>query len=126
MVETMANIFISLLVIIELLVVNHFIPVKITAYSARACETDSTPNITASNKHVKVGYVALSRDLESDYNLRFGDKIHVYDIGTFEFQDRMHRRKKRQIDIFMHSTRKALKFGVQKGFIIINKKERRL
>ncbi len=120
----MINLFISLLVIIELLVVNRFVPVKMTAYSARACETDSTPNITASNKRVKEGYVALSRDLERDFNLRFGDKINVHGIGTFEFQDRMHKRKRRQIDIFMKSTKRALQFGVKKGFIVFKKTER--
>jgi len=118
-----ANLFISLLVILNAFAVNHFIPVKITAYSARVQETDSTPNITASNKRVRVGYVALSRDLERDFNLRFGDKIHIHKIGTFEFQDRMHRRKKRQVDIFMKSTRKALKFGVQKGLITFKKRK---
>lgn len=122
----MTNLFISLFIVIELIAVNHFVPVKITAYSARVQETDSTPNITASNKRVKEGYVALSRDIERDFGLRFGDKIHVHNIGTFEFQDRMHRRKRRQIDIFMRSTKKALRFGVQKGFVVFKKKERGL
>jgi len=120
----MTNIFISLFLIVEAFVFHHFIPVTLTAYSARVRETDSTPNITASNKRVKEGHVALSRDLERKFGLRFGDKINIHKIGIFEFQDRMHRRKKKQVDIFMKSTKMALKFGVKKGFIILKKKKR--
>ena len=42
--------------------------VTLTAYSARKCETDSTPTITASGKKVRPGIVALSRDMEAGDN----------------------------------------------------------
>jgi len=118
----MTHILIFALAAISLFESHTVLPVKMTAYSARVCETDSTPNITASNKRVKVGYIALSRDIEKDFRLRFGDKIYVKGVGVFEFQDRMHRRKKRQVDIFMHSTKRALKFGVKKGLILIERR----
>ena len=118
----MTHILMFTLAMIGMLESHAVLPVKMTAYSARACETDSTPNITASNKRVKEGYIALSRDIEKKFRLRFGDKVYVKGIGFFEFQDRMHRRKKRQIDIFMHSTKRALKFGVQKELILIEKR----
>ena len=99
--------------------------VKVTAYTARVCETDSTPTITASNKRVREGYVALSRDLEKRYNLRFGDRVLIKKIGIFEFQDRMHRRKKRQVDIYMNSLSKAKEFGVKRGELLIWKRGRK-
>ena len=91
--------------------------VTVTAYSAEVNQTDSTPHITASNKHVKEGYIALSRDLEKDLGLHFGDLILLEGgiYGIFEFQDRMHKRKKRQVDIFYYSTKKAIEFGVKKA-----------
>jgi len=98
--------------------------VKITAYTARVQETDSTPTITASNKRVKEGYVALSRDLERRYNLKFGDRIYLERYGIFEFQDRMHRRKRGQVDIYMSSLKRAKQFGVKSGQLLIWKRRR--
>lgn len=92
--------------------------VKMTAYTPTVEECDSTPFITASNKMVSVGYVALSRDLEEDFGYKFGDKVVIQGMGVFEFQDRMHARKKRQIDIFMWEKQEALKFGVRTGILV--------
>lgn len=111
----------SIFYCLTVIVTHTFIPVKVTAYSARMSETDSTPTITASNKKVKEGYIALSRDLEKRFKLKFGDKIYLSNIGVFEFQDRMHRRKRNQVDIFMKSTKKAKEFGVQKGMLIVKR-----
>lgn len=95
------------------------IPVTVTAYSADIAQTDSTPNITASNKKVAPGYVALSRDLEKDYGLKFGDMVHLDGFGTFEFQDRMHKRKTRQVDIFMEQKKDAVQFGIKRTILKI-------
>jgi len=97
------------------------IPVTITAYSPRKGETDSTPFITASNKRVREGIIALSRDLEEELELKFGDQIHIEGYGYFQFEDRMHKRKKKHVDIFMFETKRALKFGKQKGNLIIRR-----
>ena len=98
------------------------IPVTVTAYSPRICETDDSPTITASNKKVKEGYVALSRDIEKKYRLKFGDKVYLEGYGEYQFEDRMHRRKRKQVDIFMHSTKEALKHGRKKSILVIRKK----
>lgn len=100
------------------------IPVTVTAYNAEVAQTDSTPFITASNKRVREGIVALSRDLERDYGLTWGDKVYIIGIGEFEFQDRMNRRFKKRVDIFMWSKRRALKFGKKKAKLIIKWKEK--
>lgn len=101
---------------------NKFrIPVTITAYSSRECETDSTPDITASGKKVRSGMVALSRDLETSLGLKFGAHILLEDIGIFVFEDRMHKRKRLQVDIFMDKTEDALEWGVKEGIFVIGR-----
>jgi len=95
------------------------IPVKVTAYNPVRSQTDSSPHITASNKLVRLGMVALSRDLEREFGLMFGDTIYLDGIGSFVFEDRMHRRKRRQVDILMFNPIEARKFGVKKSYLFI-------
>jgi 3D (Asp-Asp-Asp) domain-containing protein len=97
------------------------IHVKLTAYNADPRQTDSTPTITASGKKVRHGYCALSRDLEAKYNLKFGDRIWVNGLGILRFEDRMHQRKRRQVDIFMWDYRNAIEFGIRHGKILLIK-----
>ena len=95
------------------------IPVKVTAYSATPQETDEDPYVTASGKRVRQGIVALSRDLEKKLMLKFGDQVILEGIGMFIFEDRMHIRKTRQVDLYMQSRQAALQFGVQTTLLII-------
>jgi len=95
------------------------IPVEVTAYTARPEETDDTPTITASGQQVRLGIVALSRDLEHEFGLQFGDMVEIEGLGVFEFQDRMNRRIKRGVDIFFNSYRKAIQFGRKNGTLIL-------
>ena len=95
---------------------NYQIPVTITAYSPHENQTDSTPFLTASQRHVREGYIALSRDLESEFGLKFGDSVHVNGV-EYEFQDRMHKRWTKRVDIFMWTKKEALEFGKQQGFM---------
>ncbi|UCD70671.1 MAG: 3D domain-containing protein [Syntrophobacterales bacterium] len=95
------------------------VPVKVTAYNPVRSQTDSSPHITASNKRVRVGMVALSRDLEREFGLTFGDTIHLNGIGSFVFEDRMHRRKRRHVDILMFNIMEARKFGVKNSHLIL-------
>lgn len=104
----------------------HFlgVPVTITAYNPVEAQTDTTPNITASNKEVRHGMIALSRDLEKDFGFEFGDLITIYNVGVFEFEDRMNKRWKRRVDILMKNKDDAKKFGEQKGWIILGIKKK--
>ncbi len=95
------------------------IPVKVTAYNPVGSQTDNSPLITASNKRVRVGMVALSRDLEREFGFRFGDTVHLHGIGRFVFEDRMHRRKRRQVDILMFNPGEARKFGVKRSYLFV-------
>ncbi len=93
------------------------VPVTITAYNPDRRQTDATPRITSSGSSPEDGVVALSRDLERFFGLEFGDRITIEGMGFFRFEDRMHSRKRRQVDIFMESLEKAKEFGRRKGWI---------
>ncbi len=97
-----------------------YIPVTITAYTPRPQECDGTPYTTAFMTKVREGIVGLSRDLEGDFNFKRGDEITLYGFGTFVFEDRMNKRWKRRVDIFMFSLERARCFGKKNSFIIIN------
>jgi len=84
--------------------------VKVTAYSARSEETDSTPFITAYNTKVRPGIIAVSRDLFSK-GWTFGKKVYIKSLGVFTIEDLMAKRKKNQIDVFIPETAKAVSFG---------------
>jgi 3D (Asp-Asp-Asp) domain-containing protein len=71
----------------------------------------------ASGKTVYRGAVALSRDLEADLGLRFGDLIEIDGLGLFTFEDRMHPRWRRTVDILFFSLESAKKFGIQDSFL---------
>ena len=83
--------------------------VAVTGYSSSPYETDSSPYITASGDWVQDGIVAanfLPFGTELKIPELFGDKV-------FVVQDRMHPRKRYQVDIWFPSREEALEFGAQ-------------
>lgn len=99
---------------------NHkTVPVKVTAYTL--FELKDSEGITASGKEPKVGYVAISRDLEKKHMLSFGDKVYLKGLGVFEIQDRTHFSKTNLIDIYMESYRRALEFGIRESEMVFRK-----
>ena len=87
----------------------------VTAYSSTPEETDATPFITASGERVRDGIVAtnfLSFNTRIQIPEFFGDKV-------FVVEDRMHRRKKGFIDIWMPTKELAQNFGIHFTEIII-------
>jgi 3D (Asp-Asp-Asp) domain-containing protein len=98
-------------------------PCHVTIYAyapVRRC-TDKTPHITASNQIVRPGIIAVSRDVERDLDMQFGDKVHIYGLGTFEFQDRMHKRYTRSVDVLLPTVKQCKKFGVKSGRLAVIK-----
>ena len=112
-------IFVTLLIPMVVFASDDIIEVTITAYTPSYKECDSDPHITSSNRRVKIGYVALSRDLEYKMKLGFGDIILI----PFEFQDRMNKRHKNRIDLFLWSKESAIKFGKRKIKVFVVRKE---
>jgi len=112
-------IFATLLIPMVVFASDDIIEVTVTAYTPSYKECDSDPHITSSNRRVRFGFVALSRDLEERLNCEFGDMILI----PFEFQDRMNKKCINRIDIFMWSKESAKKFGKRNTKVFIIKKE---
>ena len=86
-----------------------------TAYTSHGQQTDSTPFIAAWNNHIRPGMkmIAVSRDLLAYYGLRNGTKVHIGGLpGLYVVRDKMNKRYRRRIDIYMGlNRRKALNWG---------------
>jgi 3D (Asp-Asp-Asp) domain-containing protein len=95
--------------------------VTVSGYTSRTCETDSTPNITASMTSTRRGVIALSRDLIRRYTpgapFEFGDVVHLAGIGDFVVEDSMNERWTRRADIWFESIDEARHFGRRHGML---------
>jgi 3D (Asp-Asp-Asp) domain-containing protein len=88
--------------------------VKATAYNAVQRQTDRTPTICAWGDRIHPGVIAISRDLEKIFTRNTKIFVHLKTgVEQKIVKDRMHRRKKNQIDIFLPEYRTARKFGRQ-------------
>jgi len=104
---------------------SMMVPVTVTAYTSSRSETDGNPFETASLKKTKKGMIAVSRDIENQYNLKFGDMIYLVlnnvIRGPYEYQDRIDHRWSKRVDIYMKNKHDAIDFGKQKGGFVIKK-----
>ena len=86
--------------------------VTVTIYHADPKQTDNTPFITASGKHINSKnpqghrWIAVSRDLEK-YGFTFGACVLIKGIskeldGEWEVQDRMNKRWRKRIDLLVN------------------------
>jgi len=86
------------------------IKMVLTAYSSTPDQTDSTPFITASGKHVADGIIANNL-------LPFGTKLRIpqlYGNKIFTVEDRMNSHKgKLQADIWFATRNQAVNFGAK-------------
>jgi 3D (Asp-Asp-Asp) domain-containing protein len=89
--------------------------VTVTAYH----HCPGSRGITASGEHVKSGIIAVSRDLERDMNLGFGDRVLLHGFGVFEVQDRMAPRWHKKVDIYLDTQQKACRFGVRRYVVLV-------
>jgi 3D (Asp-Asp-Asp) domain-containing protein len=89
--------------------------VTVTAYH----HCPGSRGITASGRHVKVGMVAVSRDLERNLGLDFGDRILLHGMGVFNVQDRMASYWHKKVDIYMDYQWKARRFGVKRYVVLV-------
>ncbi|WP_458626519.1 3D domain-containing protein [Winogradskyella sp. PC D3.3] len=91
--------------------------VTATAYNSLAYQTNANPNITAFGDSLKPGlrYIAVSRDL-LDSGLVHNTKVKIQGFDSlFIVKDKMNRRYKKRIDIYMgNDVKKAKKWGKKK------------
>ena len=96
------------------------IKISVTAYTLKECYHNKGK--TASGEIVRTGIVAVSQDLERK-GLKLGTEIKISDMGTFIVKDRTSRRNRGNVDIYMPSYNKALRFGRQKYAFVQNREE---
>ena len=90
--------------------------VRATAYNADPQQTDDTPDVCAWGDKIRPGIIAISRDLEKS-GLTRGKEVHIEGIGKVVVMDRMHHRKRNQIDLYMENHEDAVEFGVKELII---------
>jgi len=91
--------------------------VTITAYSSSVDQTDSTPHQTADMSTVRVGLIAVSRDLLDELGLVMGERVFIPGYGMFEIRDKMNKRYRRRVDIWMADRTAAELHGVKQGLL---------
>lgn len=87
------------------------INVRATAYNSVGWQTDGNPNLTAYGDTLKPGMkcIAVSRDLIR-MGLRHNTPVKIQGFdGIYYVKDKLHPRKRRQIDIYMGTDVKAAK-----------------
>lgn len=93
---------------------KHVLRVTSSAYTSCIRETDSTPYLAAWNNRLKPGMksIAVSRDLLK-MGLTNGSIVTIDGIkGNYKVLDKMHKRWKKKIDIYMGcDLKKARKWG---------------
>lgn len=100
--------------------ITNTLKVTATAYNSFAYQTNSNPNITAFGDSLKPGlrYIAVSRDL-LDSGLVHNTKVKIQGFDSlFTVKDKMNRRYRKRIDIYMgKDLKKAKKWGKKKVVI---------
>jgi hypothetical protein len=99
-------------------VLTHGKPLVFTAYNALVNQTDDTPNITASNKQIYGGGLALSREMLVPYGhdgaeIAYGDTVLV--MLEMVVEDTMNKRWLSRGDVYMINYAEAVAFGHKKG-----------
>ncbi len=93
--------------------------VTATGYSPTVGQTNSTPFITATNKRVRLGIVAVSEDLKRKFPMNSSMAFWIDGKKYIvQVEDRMNKRKRNQIDLFFWKTKDAEEFGVHRNIII--------
>jgi len=99
---------------------DNSLEVMATAYTSNPTETDSTPSLTAWGDTLRPGIkaIAVSRDLIK-IGLSHGVEVSIDGLnGKYIVLDKMNKRWKRKIDIYMGlDVKKAKKWGKKKVVI---------
>jgi len=105
---------------------NKSMTVTATAYNSVEGQTDDDPWVAAWNNRLRPGdkIIAVSRDLEK-HGLTNGAKVKIEGLpGTYTVRDRMNKRYKNRIDVWMEKDiKKARKWGKKKLKIIWSHKK---
>ncbi len=88
---------------------TKILTLPVTAYSSDVWQTDATPTVTASGTSVRHGVIAANF-------LPIGTRVKLPELfgdEVFIVEDRMNRRYRRHMDVWMEETADAENFGLQ-------------
>ena len=95
--------------------------VTVTSYNNHVNQTDDTPNITATNRPVREGMVAVSKDFISNGWVKYGDLIFIDCFGKwFIAEDAMNNRFEKRLDVFLFDKSESLKIHKKCGIEIVH------
>ena len=98
-----------------------FNDVIITSYNNHANQTDSTPNITSTNRLVRENMVAVSPDFLNKGLIKYGDLIYIDCMKQWYIADDvMNNRFEKRLDIFLFDKSESLKINKKCNIEVIH------
>jgi 3D (Asp-Asp-Asp) domain-containing protein len=95
--------------------------IQITSYNNEVLQTDDSPNITSTNRPVREGIVAVSRDFLKDGYIKYGDLMYIDCFDKwFVVEDVMNSRFEKRVDIFLFDKKESLKINKKCGIEVIH------
>lgn len=98
-----------------------FKDIIITSYNNDPAQTDDSPNVTATNRGVREGIVAVSYDFINKGLIRYGDLLYIDCFGKWYLvEDTMNKRFTRRVDIFLFDKEKSNKINKKCNIKVIH------
>ncbi|MCM1260641.1 MAG: 3D domain-containing protein [Staphylococcus sp.] len=95
--------------------------ITVTSYNNHENQTDSTPNVTATNRPIREGIVAASRDLFKSGQVHYGDLIYIDCFDKwYVVEDTMNQRFEKRLDLFLFDKKESLKINKKCSIEVIH------
>lgn len=89
-----------------------FKDIIITSYNNESNQTDDSPNVTATNRGVREGIVAVSYDFINKGQIHYGDLLYINCFNKWYLvEDTMNKRFTKRVDIFLFDKEKSNKIN---------------
>lgn len=98
-----------------------FKDVDITSYNNNSAQTDDSPNVTATNRGVREGIVAVSYDFINKGQIHYGDLLYIDCFSKWYLvEDTMNKRFSKRVDIFLFDKEESLKINKKCNIKVIH------
>lgn len=95
--------------------------VTVTSYNNHEDQTDATPNVTATNRPIREGVIAASRDLLKNGIIHYGDLVYIDCFDKWYIvEDTMNQRFERRLDVFLFDKKESLKINKKCSIEVIH------
>ena len=98
-----------------------FKDIVITSYNNESSQTDDSPNVTATNRGVREGIVAVSYDFINKGQIHYGDLLYIDCFNKWYLvEDMMNKRFTKRVDIFLFDKEKSNKINKKCNIKVIH------